>query len=384
MLGGTGKCQFIVQDFSLPCAASRRRTVFALLTCLTTRQGYKKTRKWHFSAPSGQRPRVRALGSEPSGINPPGGKSGRRSYGSGGVNMKKTIQFIVITCLVSWAVAGTAILLGLRIENMVAYTIFGAAYMFSPAVCAIVLQIIHKERPFRELGVSFRLNPWFIVAGITPIIYTYLTLGINLLLPNVSFSATADGFLASLPAELAESAAQQIAQFPPAVFMLMQTVNALIAGYTINALFAFGEELGWRGYLLREMKGKKFLHVSLVMGVVWGLWHFPLILLGHNYPENSVAGVGMMVVWCVLLSPVMTYITIKSKSVVTAAVFHGSVNAIGGICGLYLVGGNDLTNGVTGVAGFIALLLVNLAFLLYDKHVTKECVFFSKVGMDAQ
>ena len=76
----------------------------------------------------------------------------------------------------------------------------------------------------------------------------------------------------------------------------------------------------------------------------------------------------------------MIYIVIKSKSVITAAIFHGTNNAIAGIAVLYLVGGNDITNGVTGIAGFIALLLVNIAFYLYDKYVTKENVFTKTIG----
>jgi membrane protease YdiL (CAAX protease family) len=266
-------------------------------------------------------------------------------------------------------------LLGLRIDNVLPYTVFAAAYMLLPTACAIILQVIHKEKPFRNLNISFRLNRWFLIAGIVPIFYAFLTLGVNLLFPNVFFSFAAEEFVAFLPAELAETAAQQLSQFPPAVFLLMQIINALIAGYTINAFFAFGEELGWRGYLLRELKDKKFLHVSFVTGIVWGLWHFPLILLGHNFPEHPVAGIGMMVVWCVLLSPLITYITVKSKSVITAAIFHGTLNGIFGVSRMFLIGGNDLTNGITGIAGFIAVLLLSLAFYLYDKHIAKENVF---------
>jgi membrane protease YdiL (CAAX protease family) len=275
-----------------------------------------------------------------------------------------------------------AILLGLRIDDMLPYTIFAAVYMFLPAVCTIILQAVHKEKPFRNLKISFRLNRWFLIAGIIPIIYSFLTIGINLLFPNVSFSFAAEGYLASLPAELAENVAGQLSQYPPAVFFLLQIVNALIAGYTINAFFAFGEELGWRGYLLRELKDKKFPYVTLVTGIAWGLWHFPLILLGHNYPQHPVAGVGMMTIWCVLLSPVMTYITIKSKSVITAAIFHGTLNAIAGIGRLYLIGGNDLTNGAMGLAGILCLLLVNCAFFLYDRYITKENIFIGKIGKE--
>jgi len=132
--------------------------------------------------------------------------------------------------------------------------------------------------------------------------------------------------------------------------------------------------------LLKALKNKKLLPVSLIIGTVWGLWHFPLILIGHNYPQHPVAGVGMMVIACILLSPVMTYIVIKSKSVITAAIFHGVNNAIGPITALYIVGGNDLINGLFGLAGFISLMLVNIAFYLYDRYITKENIFTKIIG----
>jgi membrane protease YdiL (CAAX protease family) len=293
--------------------------------------------------------------------------------------MKKIIPFIILTCTVSWAAATVAILLGLRVSSGLPYTIFASLYMFLPAVCTILLQKIHKEKPFRNLNISFKFNKWFIIAGIVPIIYVFITLVINLLFPNVSFTSNYEGLFSYLSAEQAELAAQQISKFLPMIFLLITIAQSLFAGYTINAFFAFGEELGWRGYMLKALQGKKFLFASLITGTVWGLWHFPLILIGHNYPQYPIAGVGMMTIWCILLSPVMTYIRIKSKSVITAAIFHGCLNAFAGTVLFYIIGGNNLTNGVTGFAGFIALLFVNIIFFLYDKYITKEHIFISNV-----
>ena len=294
--------------------------------------------------------------------------------------MKKGIQFIVLTCLVSWTIAGVAIGLGLHEAKGLSYTVFAATYMLLPAICVIILQKLHKEKLFSNLNISFRFNRWFLVAGVIPILYAFITLGINLFFPNVSFSDNYEGLLSSLPAEQATLVAEQLSKFPPVVLLLINLVQAIIAGYTINAFFAFGEELGWRGYLLKALKGKKFLSVSLITGFIWGLWHFPLILIGHNYPQHPITGVGMMIIWCILLSPVITYMVIKSKSVITAAIYHGTLNAIAGIGVLYLVGGNDLTNGVTGIAGFITLLSINIAFFLYDKYITRENIFTKEIG----
>jgi membrane protease YdiL (CAAX protease family) len=164
------------------------------------------------------------------------------------------------------------------------------------------------------------------------------------------------------------------------VFFLIQLGSAIFAGYTINNLFGLGEELGWRGYFLKSLKDKKLIPASLIIGAVWGIWHFPLILIGHNYPAHPIAGVPMMIVYCILMTPMMIYIVKKSKSVITASIFHGANNAIGGITLLYLVGGNDLTNNITGLAGCIALLIMNVAFFLFDKYVTKENIFTSVIG----
>ncbi|GBU23260.1 hypothetical protein R80B4_03177 [Fibrobacteres bacterium R8-0-B4] len=294
--------------------------------------------------------------------------------------MKKAVQYIVLTCAVSWAIAGTAILLGLRANQGMLYNAFAAAYMLLPAVCAITLQALRKEKPFRNLGLSFKLNWWFLIAGAVPFVYSFAALGITLLFPDVSFSVTYEGLLARVPPEQVELVKQKLSLFPPVIFLLIQVVSAVAAGYTINAFFALGEELGWRGYLLKALQNKKFMIVSLIIGAVWGLWHFPLILIGHNYPQHPAAGVWMMVIYCILLTPMMIYIVIKSKSVITAAIFHGANNAIAGITVLYTVGGSDLTNGVTGIAGFIVLLLANIIFFIYDRYIAKENIFAKTIG----
>ncbi len=288
--------------------------------------------------------------------------------------MKRSLQFIIVTCLFSWLVAGVAIALGLRAQG-VAYIVFAALYMLLPAISTLILQLLHKEKIFNGLRVSFHFNPWFLIAGFIPVLYTFLTLLINILLPGISFSETGEGLYSRLSADQAEEFAKMTEHFSPFIFLLIQLMGGIVAAYTINAFFALGEELAWRGYLLRELKHKKLIPVSLITGTVWGLWHFPLILIGHNYPQHPIAGVGMMVVFCILLSPMMTYIVIKSKSVLTAAIFHGSNNAIGGLALLYVSGGNDLSNGVTGLSGFIALLLLNCLFFLYDKYISKENIF---------
>jgi membrane protease YdiL (CAAX protease family) len=62
-------------------------------------------------------------------------------------------------------------------------------------------------------------------------------------------------------------------------------------GPAVNGLFAFGEELGWRGYLLPKLMPLGKWKAYVLVGIIWGLWHGPLVLAGFNYPAFPVLGV---------------------------------------------------------------------------------------------
>jgi membrane protease YdiL (CAAX protease family) len=198
-----------------------------------------------------------------------------------------------------------------------------------------------------------------------------MAIPISLLIPGISFSPGMEGMMdkyaSMIPSSQVETMKNQISMiggFMPLVFIL----QSLIAGITINAIAAFGEEYLWRGFLLKEMKGYGWIKASLFIGFIWGLWHAPLIIQGHNYPAHPYIGILMMIIWCTLLTPSMIYFTVKTKSVITSAVMHGTLNASAGISIAWIMGGNDLTVGITGLAGFIALLIVNIGLFVYDKR----------------
>lgn len=299
--------------------------------------------------------------------------------------MKKTLPYIIITCLVCWAMAFIAYLGGMR-ASMPGYQLFGMLYMLIPAIVAVLLQKYrNKERIKNPLLISFRFNRWFLIALFTPLVLTVLSIiSTCLIVPGVQFSFTGEALISNfssmMPEEAIREMQSQMSAFPPFLMILLILLSGLLAACTVNALFAFGEELGWRGYMLHHLRSWPYMKLSVFTGVIWGLWHFPLILMGHNYSNHRYFGVFMMVVFCVLLSLIMTYIVIKSKSVITAALFHGSLNAFAGAHVLYLAGGNDLSNGILGYAGFITMGVFILGLFLYDKYITKENIFSSPVS----
>src|SRR5262249_28419015 len=158
-------------------------------------------------------------------------------------------------------------------------------------------KVVYKaplKEPFR---IRFRPNRWFLVAWLLPLLIALATLGVSLLLPGIEFSPEMAGmfqrFEKVLTAEQLAEMHKQAETLPIHPFWLA-LLQGLIAGVTVNAVAGFGEELGWRGLLLRELEGVGFWKSSFVIGVIWGFWHAPLIIQGHNYPEHPWAGVLLM------------------------------------------------------------------------------------------
>src|SRR5215216_2159703 len=93
-------------------------------------------------------------------------------------------------------------------------------------------------------------------------------------------------------------------------------------------LFTFGEEYGWRGYLLPRLLPLGEIRASVMLGMIWGLWHLPLLLAGLNYPGvNVFLAIIIFTFVTVALSFTYTWFYVASSgSVLVAAVFHASTN----------------------------------------------------------
>lgn len=102
--------------------------------------------------------------------------------------------------------------------------------------------------------------------------------------------------------------------------------------------------------------------------------------MGHNYPQHPQIGVLMMVVWCILLTPFHLYITIKAKSVIAAAILHGTMNATAAISIIGITGGNDLISGITGMPGFIALSVFLIILFIYDSYICKDKILTNRIS----
>jgi len=302
--------------------------------------------------------------------------------------MKTAIKYSIIVCVVSWLYAAIMIFgVGIKnpADNLTIYTLFASSYMFLPMICALGLQIMtcrktHVRVSLRETGLlRFNIKSSWLVAWILPVAIVLLTIFVNSLLPNCEFNTDMSSLI---PVDQVTEEQKEMLgmMMKPAYMIVITIVSGLFAGATINALYAFGEEYGWRNYLVAALKEKKFVFAAIFIGIVWGIWHFPLILLGHNYPQHNVIGVFMMVICCVLLSFIETYFVLKAKSVYPAAIFHGTINAVAGLNVILIKGGNDLINGAAGLSGFIVMAITIFVIYLFDKYVCKDNIFTKTIG----
>lgn len=146
------------------------------------------------------------------------------------------------------------------------------------------------------------------------------------------------------------------------LMLLLALVGGLVAGFTVNGLFAFGEEFGWRGWLADELRPIGAFWANVLTGVLWGLWHAPLILLGFNYGSYAKIGTAFMIAWCIPLSFLLWRVRQVSGSVLGPAVAHGAINGFAGVFTIVLYDANPLIAVPVGLAGAFATAVVAAVF----------------------
>ena len=262
--------------------------------------------------------------------------------------MKNVKLYIAIAFGLIWA-AGLA----LYLSGYIVASFSGAApllvsiCMFIPLVTTLICQKSSKEPLLRGIGIRWKINRWWFFGWFTFPIVTLLTLLFTDWISGIDTHT--------------------------------EVMQALCESMPIGPA-----GVGWRGYLLKQFKGKSFLGTAVIIGIVWGLWHAPLILMGHNYPQHPQWGVLLMVVVCILMSFIIQYFRIKSGSVIVAAIMHGTCNAVAGTT-MFFVGldrFNDLLDGACGLAGMLAMLVVAAVIFLFDRYVTRERICTSPLNLD--
>lgn len=150
---------------------------------------------------------------------------------------------------------------------------------------------------------------------------------------------------------------------------------AMLINGAIGTPLGFGEEYGWRGYLLPRLLPLGEIRATLLLGLVWGLWHLPALLIGLNYPGQPLcAALLVFAVNALLLAFPFTWLYTASKgSPFVVGVMHAVLNAVGDAftTPAHIPEGNPLIVGGGGL--LTAALLLVIVFVVYGlfKRPTK-------------
>ncbi|WP_217180289.1 CPBP family intramembrane glutamic endopeptidase [Streptomyces sp. AC495_CC817] len=284
-----------------------------------------------------------------------------------GVRWAAVIAFTVLACGLAWLVC-LPLWLGRGLAEPVSALML-PVMMFTPAVAAIVVSFAFRVPARGERARSLGLWPlrpakrvvWLTVVGwlVPP-----LLVGLSILLAAALGFVRLDPAFAGFGAEL-ERALPPGTPMPPLGLVVVSQLVMIPVGALFNSLLAFGEELGWRGWLLPALRPLGTGPALILSGVIWGVWHSPVILLGYNFGRTDVTGVLFMIGGCVAWGVLLGWLRLRSASLWPAVLAHGSLNAAGGLVVLFAAARPDLAlAGPLGVAGWIVLAVVVLVLAL--------------------
>ncbi|GAB2524676.1 CPBP family intramembrane metalloprotease [Microbacterium petrolearium] len=268
--------------------------------------------------------------------------------------------FTALVLLLAWAVA-MPLWIGDLASQPIA-TVFVSAMMWTPALATLIVVLamkVPRRDVWRFLGV-WPLRPvgrtigFAVAALLGPIVITLLVVAVSawfglVELDLVHFS----GFAEQLAAAGVDPSA-----LPLGTVVLTQLIAVPFAAVIPNALLAFGEEVGWRGWLLAALRPWGTWPALLFSGVIWGLWHAPVTLLGHNFGRTDATGVLLMIGGCVAWGVLLGWTRLRTGSIWPAVFAHGAMNAVGGIVVVLAAAGQRIDMAVVGPLGVVAWVVI--------------------------
>ncbi|MEG1316088.1 MAG: type II CAAX endopeptidase family protein [Oscillospiraceae bacterium] len=288
---------------------------------------------------------------------------------------KQLLVFLGITFLITYLYEFLFVGNLSKLPALAPYTTyFVAGAMFLPAIGMLLTRLITHEG-FKNLFVAPKFKGhirFYLAAWILP----WVAIILGAVLYFVVFPQSFDPNMGAI----AQSYAAQGMDFDADAMRIMiisQILMSLLLSPILNIITCAGEEWGWRGYMMPKLTERfKFLPACLIGGLIWGLWHMPLTIMGHNYGLGYAGypftGIAAMCVFCIVVGTFLTYVSLKTGSFWPAAIAHGMLNGIAAV-GIYFTAADKAPNpfvgpaatGILGGAGLIVLALVCL--LLWNK-----------------
>lgn len=291
------------------------------------------------------------------------------------VDRRRVAVFLLVAFAVSWATAAVIWRTGGLVDSptvagpiTLASVLLTTGYMFGPAVANVVARLATGEgRSSLWLRPDIDGAPWtYVAAWLGPIPLVTASGALYFLVFPDAFDPGLRRF-----AGIIESAGTTL---DPRAAAALQVLTAMTVAPALNAFAAIGEEFGWRAYLLPKLRPLGARRATVIVGVVWGVWHWPIIAMGHNYglsyPGAPWTGMATFVIFTVAVSVGLAWVTLREGSVWPATIGHGAINGAAGLPTLLLATDTQPLLGPTPISllGVVPLVAV-AAWLLVRSPV---------------
>lgn len=247
--------------------------------------------------------------------------------------------------------------------------------MWTPAIASlIVAKLVEKTSWRTRVGLRFRgkwgrVLLWSVLAVLIVWAVHFISTAI-MVLRGVPGDLTGGTWLSGTIQTLSESTGAPVS----ATQAIITTFLGALMGLLITSVLALGEEIGWRGWLWPALKPLGTLRAAVVGGIIWSLWHLPIVLIGHNYAgHNRMVAVLIFILPCIGMSLLFGAITDRAGgNPIPAAFAHGAFNAQFGLIVMIMSApgtetANLLIDTSLGVTGAVVLFLVGLLVALPDR-----------------
>lgn len=237
----------------------------------------------------------------------------------------------------AWLCQVYASLLLIRDGNATAYQALLAVSMFCPLAAVLLAKKVFLHQ---STGIGWKVQGkrrYWLAAWFGPAVFTVLAAVLYFVVFPSRLDLSGSWLVTAYGGEMDAATLRSQLGVSSASYILQTGLFAITLAPPINMFFALGEEAGWRGYMMPCLKERfGLLNGRLLGGVIWGVWHWPIMLLtGYEYGTNYLgAPVLGLVVWCVVcfaLNTLLDWLYEKTGCIWVPAIAHGAFNAIASI-----------------------------------------------------
>jgi uncharacterized protein len=235
---------------------------------------------------------------------------------------KGIVAFLILAFGLAWVLWEIPIRMGVPVTAPL-FQLFVIPGTFAPAIAAFIVRAFITREGFSDvgLGLGLRCWRWYLFGLVLPL----FVMAAVVLEASVLGIAQPDF---SVPVVAKAFAAKHLGVPAPIQLNLIIIGQCLITSLIATPLL-FGEEFGWRGYLQPRLFADRPALSALFTGLIWGVWHYPLIFRGYDYGDQPLAGAAVLLVSTTLLSYIFAWLVRRTGSIWSASLAHAATNVLG-------------------------------------------------------